>query len=93
MTASMTGMVARNTAVLSSMIRRGELPLRFTVTRQPCHHALVTAWRQMSGTSRYLAKWVGPGIYELSGNCTDGATVTKVAELPAPAVTQGELGL
>ena len=93
MSAALAGMILRYSAEIRKKREAGDLPLRLIVKRHTCHHALVTAWRQESNTSRYLGRWSGPGVYELSGNYEDGATVTKVAELPSPTVVQGELGI
>ena len=90
---ALAGMILRYSAEIRKKREAGDLPLRFIVKRHTCHHALVTAWRQESRTSRYLGRWSGPGVYELSGNPEDGATVTKIDELPSPTIVQGELGL
>lgn len=82
MTATMRGIVLRMTSRIRRELAREdrESNVVIEVRSQPEHYALVTAWRSVSVCQRYLAPWRGPGRYALSGNVTDGATVTKVGE-------------
>lgn len=79
MTATMSGMVKRAKKLILDRFKLGG-ELVFEVGNQPTHRAMTLAWRSVSVSQRYRAKWLGPGRYELSGNPIDGATVTKVGE-------------
>ena len=59
--------------------------LAFPVDGPARHRALVLAWKGFSRENRCLAPWRGPGIYGLSGNPVDGATVDRIADLPVQA--------
>lgn len=83
MTSSMLGITRR-------MVERARRSSILELKSPAEHRALCLAWKDLSGSSRYEGRWLGPGRYALSGyDGDDGpvATARRIGDLSQQELT------